>query len=47
MKIGTFVPFVSNYATPAHVIDIARRAEELGFHSIFVVFVRRTQFLRR
>src|SRR5215207_8006878 len=35
MKIGTFVPFVSNYATPAHVIDVARRADELGFHSIW------------
>jgi probable F420-dependent oxidoreductase len=35
MKIGTFVPFVSNYATPVHVIEVARRAEELGFHSIW------------
>jgi probable F420-dependent oxidoreductase len=35
VKIGTSVPFVSNYATPAHVIDVARRADALGFHSIW------------
>ena len=35
MKIGTFVPFVSEYATPAFIAAAARRAEELGFHSIW------------
>ena len=35
MKIGTFVPFVSHYATPPFVLEAARTAEELGFHSIW------------
>jgi len=35
MQIGTFVPFVSGYATPAFVIEAARAAEQAGFHSIW------------
>lgn len=35
MHIGTFVPFVSGYATPAFVLQAAQAAEEAGFHSIW------------
>jgi probable F420-dependent oxidoreductase len=35
MHIGTFVPFVSAYATPAFVVEAARTAEQAGFHSIW------------
>jgi probable F420-dependent oxidoreductase len=35
MHIGTFVPFVSGYATPAFVIQAAQAAEEAGFNSIW------------
>jgi probable F420-dependent oxidoreductase len=35
MHIGVGVPFVSEYATPAFIIEAARTAEQLGFHSIW------------
>lgn len=35
MHIGTFVPFVSHYNSPAFTLDAARTAEQLGFHSIW------------
>jgi len=35
MQIGTFVPFVPGYATPAFIATAARTAEEAGFHSIW------------
>src|SRR5437764_1727405 len=35
MKIGTFAPFVSNYSSPPFIAEVARTAEQLGFHSIW------------
>jgi probable F420-dependent oxidoreductase len=35
MRIGVFAPFVSAYATPPFIIEAARVAESLGFHSIW------------
>jgi probable F420-dependent oxidoreductase len=35
MKIGTFVPFVSNYSSPPFIAEVARTAEALGFHSMW------------
>jgi probable F420-dependent oxidoreductase len=35
MRIGTFVPIIPGYATPAFIIEAARTAEEAGFHSIW------------
>src|SRR5262249_52509681 len=35
MRIGTFVPFVSNYSSPPFIAEVARTAEALGFHSMW------------
>lgn len=37
MKVGFAVPVCGPWATPAHQVRIARRAEELGYHSVWTL----------
>ncbi|RFU38738.1 TIGR03619 family F420-dependent LLM class oxidoreductase, partial [Actinomadura logoneensis] len=37
MRIGFAVPVSGAWATPAHQAEVARRAEELGYHSLWTL----------
>jgi probable F420-dependent oxidoreductase len=37
MKIGFAIPSMGSWATPANQVRIARRAEELGYHSVWTL----------
>ena len=37
MKIGFGIPVMGSWATPTNQVRIARRAEELGYHSVWVL----------